>query len=66
MLEVLLTVKALSQEPTVARETPMSKAFPKRLAGVLRKARRLGYVVVDDDGVYLDEPGAAYLDEHSP
>ena len=66
MLEVLLTVWALQQEPAVASETPMSHAFPKRLMGTLRKARKLGYVELDDKGLYLDDLGSAYLIEHAP
>lgn len=59
MTEVLLTVWALSQE--TGNGPAISHAFPKRLQYTLRKARKLDYVVVDDNGCYLDEAGCAYL-----
>lgn len=59
MDEVLLTVWALSQE--TGNKPTLKSAFPKRLQSALRKARKLEYVVVDDQGVYLDEAGSAYL-----
>jgi len=64
MAEVLLTVWALSQES----ELPTLKlAFPARLQGAFRKARAFDYIVVEEEGarrrVYLDDLGAAYLDE---
>lgn len=59
MDEVLLTVWALSQE--IGNNPTLNSAFPKRLQSTLRKARKLEYVVVDDQGVYLDEGGSAYL-----
>ena len=59
MTEVLLTVWALSQEP--GNKPALCHAFPKRLQYTLKKARKLEYVVVDDEGCYLDELGSAYL-----
>lgn len=60
MTEVLLTVWAASQERQLG-DTPMSHIIPKRLASTFRKARKLGYVTVDDDGMYLDELGSSKI-----
>lgn len=62
MVEVLLTVWALSQVKGPAPK--LVAAFPPRLQSALRKARKLGYVVVDAKGTYLDDLGTAYLFEH--
>ncbi len=59
MLELLLTVQALSEE---RYRGPLSHAIPGRLAGPLRRARDKNMVHVDRDGIYLEEEGCAYLD----
>lgn len=58
--EVLLTVLALSQE---SYKGPLSHAVPPRLSSPLRRARKLGLVHIDDAGVYLEEEGAALLQD---
>lgn len=63
MLEVLLTVWALSQEPT---KVTLKQAFPARLQSALRRARKAEFVTVDDDGIYLDDAGCAYLTANAP
>lgn len=60
MDEVLLTVWALSQ---IEGKPNLSRVIPDRLKAAFRRARKLGYVVVDDKGVYLDDLGSAYLGE---
>lgn len=65
MTETLLTVWALSQE---GAEAPALKdAIPARLQSAFKRARSGGFIVVEAEGarrrVYLDELGAAYLDE---
>lgn len=60
LTETLLTVLALSQE---GYKGPLSHAIPSRLTSTLRKARKDGLVYVDDSGAYLEEEGAAKLDE---
>lgn len=59
MIEVLLTTWALSQMK--GKPPPLNRAFPPYLSGALRKARKLGYIEVDDDGCYLDDSGCVYL-----
>ena len=59
MDETLLTVLALSQE---GYRGPMTRAVPKRLASTLSRARRLGLVDRDADGLYLTDAGAAYIE----
>jgi hypothetical protein len=59
MDEVLLTVWAMSQE--TGNKPALKHVFPKRLQSALRKARKLEYIVVDDQGVYLGEEGSAYV-----
>lgn len=58
--EALLTVLALSQE---SYRGPVKAVVPRRLVATLRAARRQGLVEMDSCGVYLEEPGAAYVDE---
>lgn len=60
MAELLLTVLALSQE---GYKGPLAHAIPERLAYTMRKARKLGYVHVDDDGAYLEDEGAVVLEK---
>lgn len=63
MAEVLLTVLALSQEGYTG---PLSHAIPKRLQSALRRARKAGFVYVDDHGAYLEEEGTVELDRLLP
>lgn len=62
MVEVLLTAWALSQ--LKGKLPPLNRVFPERLQSTLRRARRLEYVEVDKEGVYLLDAGCAYLAEH--
>jgi len=64
MLEVLLTVYAIQQEP--GNMPPLNKLFPKRLQSAYKRARAKDYIIVDRRyrDVCLDDAGCAYLDTH--
>lgn len=62
MLEVLLTVWAISQEK--GNLPKVGQAIPERLMSTFRKAKKLEFIVSNKDGMYLDELGCVYLADH--
>ncbi len=58
MVELLLTVWALSQE---GYKGPTSHAIPARLMSTLRTARKQELVHLDDDGLYLEDMGTVLI-----